>query len=125
MRVLQATAWYPPYNMGGTEVYLEGLVGELRALGVESSVIVPRRAAASGSYMHAGTPVESYPVNEIPAPDEMRDGRPHLGFVEFQARLEAHRGAIYHQHSWSRGCGAHHLRAARDLGLRTVLTLHV
>jgi len=125
IRVLQATAWYPPYDMGGTEVYLEGLTGELRTLGVESSVIVPRGTGASEAYVHAGTPVETYPVNEIPAPDEMRDGRPHLQFSEFQARLAAQRGAIYHQHSWSRGCGPHHLHAARELGFTTVLTVHV
>ena len=28
IRVLQATAWYPPHSMGGTEVYVEGLVAE-------------------------------------------------------------------------------------------------
>jgi glycosyltransferase involved in cell wall biosynthesis len=124
IRVLQATAWYPPYHIGGTEVYLEGLVGELRALGVESSVLVPRHPGAAITYAYAGTPVETYPVSD-PAPDEMRDGRPHFGFSEFQARLAAHRGAVYHQHAWSRGCGPHHLHAARELGLATVLTVHV
>ena len=101
-------------------------IGELRVLGVESSVLLPRAAPApSEAYGHAGTAVETYPVNELPAPNEMREGRPHLRFGEFQDRLAAHRGAIYHQHSWSRGCGPHHLRAARELGLRTVLTVHV
>ena len=47
IRVVQATAWYPPYDTGGTETYLEGLIGALRALGVESSVLVPRRAGAA------------------------------------------------------------------------------
>jgi glycosyltransferase involved in cell wall biosynthesis len=123
--VLQATAWYPPYDLGGTEVYLEGLTGALRALGVESSVLVPRHAHASSNYEHAGTVVETYPVNQSPDPDEMRDCKPHLGFGEFQARLAARRGSIYHQHSWSRGCGPNHLRAARELGFKTVLTVHV
>ena len=125
IRVVQATAWYPPYDIGGTEVYLEGLIGELRALGVESSVLVPRHPRAAGTYAHAGTPVETYPVNEVPASDEMRDGRPHLEFGEFRARLARRKGGIYHQHAWSRGCGPHHLRAARELGLATVLTVHV
>jgi glycosyltransferase involved in cell wall biosynthesis len=125
VRALQATAWYPPYHTGGTEVYLEGLVGSLRAHGVESAVLVPRHTGAPDAYELAGTLVETYPVNAAPAPNEMREGRPHLEFDAFQARLQAHRGSIYHQHSWSRGCGPHHLRAARELGLKTVLTVHV
>jgi glycosyltransferase involved in cell wall biosynthesis len=127
-KVLQATAWYPPYDIGGTEVYLEGLIGELRTLGVDSSVLVPRRrdeVRVPAAYRHAGTAVETYPVNAVPAPNEMREGGPHLHFDEFRTRLKAHRGSIYHQHSWSRGCGPHHLRAARELGLKTVLTVHV
>ena len=124
-RVLQTTAWFPPHDAGGTEVYLEGLIGALWPLGVESSVLKPRRAGAPEAYVHAGTPVETYRVNEEPFPGEMREGRPHLHFAEFRARLESHRGGIYHQHSWTRGCGPHHLSAARELGFKTVLTVHV
>jgi glycosyltransferase involved in cell wall biosynthesis len=123
--VVQATAWYPPYNIGGTEVYVEGLVSELAARGITSTVVVPRHAAAAELYELACTSVETYPVNEAPTPDEIRTGTRHFGFDEFVARLRAHSGAIYHQHSWSRGCGPHHLRAAREMGFRTVITVHV
>jgi glycosyltransferase involved in cell wall biosynthesis len=123
--VLQVAAWYPPFNLGGTEVYLEGLVRELGSLGVKSTVLVPRPQNADDTYVHAGTQVTTYRVNETPVPAEMKDGKPHLDFDQFRAHLLKHRTAIYHQHSWTRGCGAHHLRAARDLGFRTVLTVHV
>jgi glycosyltransferase involved in cell wall biosynthesis len=125
LKVVQAAAWYPPYDLGGTEVYLEGLIGELRGLGVESSVLVPRHATASADYVHHGTTVETYPVDPLPAAGELAEGRPPLQHAVFEARLWPHRGAIYHQHSWTRGCGLHHLRAARALGLKTVLTVHV
>ncbi len=75
--------------------------------------------------MHAETEVETYPVDDVPAPNEMRDGKLHRDFDEFRAHLLRNRSAIYHQHSWTRGCGLHHLRAAHDLGLRTILTIHV
>jgi glycosyltransferase involved in cell wall biosynthesis len=125
INVLQATAWYPPHSMGGTEAYLEGLIDELRLLGVESSVLVPRHATAPAGYEHAGTPVETYPANSLLAPNVTRDGRPHLELGVFQTRLAANKGAVYHQHSWTPACGPHHLRAARELGLQTVLTVHV
>lgn len=124
-RVLQVTAWYPPYRIGGTEVYLESLIFELRRLGVDSTVLAVRGDGMPERYDHAGTPVETYFVNEVPEASEFREAAPHRAFDAFQMQLAAHPGAIYHQHSWTRGCGPHHLRAARERGLRTVLTVHV
>lgn len=123
--VVQATAWYPPYNLGGTEVYLEGLAEGLADLGVVSTVLAPRHADAPPEYEHAGVRVETYPVNETPTREEFRLERPHTEFEIFRARLTSRRDAVYHQHSWTRGCGPRHLRAARELGMRTVLTVHV
>jgi glycosyltransferase involved in cell wall biosynthesis len=125
VNVLQATAWYPPHSMGGSEAYLEGLVGELRSLGVESTVLVPRHAARSTGYEHAGTLVETYQFNSLPADQATAERDPRLGLGAFQARVAAHKGAVYHQHSWTPACGPHHLRAAHELGLRTVLTIHL
>jgi glycosyltransferase involved in cell wall biosynthesis len=123
--VLQVSAWYPPYQIGGTETYVEGLVKELAALGIESTLLVARGAGNPEHYEHAGTLVETYFVNEQPEVDELRKDKPHRDFESFRKRLAAHCGRIYHQHSWTRGCGAHHLRAAREQGFRTVLTVHV
>jgi glycosyltransferase involved in cell wall biosynthesis len=126
LRVLQATAWYPPHSVGGTEIYVAGLVEALRGVGIASTVLTPRPVDGSAAtYVHAGAPVATYPVDPMPAPGEMHLGKPHLGFETFRACLAAHAGAIYHQHSWTRGCGLHHLRAARAAGLKTVLTVHV
>ena len=123
-RVLQATAWYAPYHVGGTEVYVEGLVAALAARGVSSTVVTPRAPGAPERYGHAGHAVETYRVGAA-RPDELRGGMPHEGFEAFRRLLADHRGAIYHQHSWTRGLGLRHLEAARALGLRTVLTVHV
>jgi glycosyltransferase involved in cell wall biosynthesis len=118
LRVLQGTAWYPPHSVGGTEVYVEALVEELRGAGAECTVLTPRHPAATGeAYVHAGAP--------LPAAGELRQGRPHARLDAFRACLAACAGGIYHQHSWTRGCGLHHLRAARALGLKTVVTVHV
>jgi glycosyltransferase involved in cell wall biosynthesis len=122
--ILQATAWYPPH-LGGIEVYLHGLVAELANLGIVSTVLVPRNANAAESYIDSGIQVETYPVNLLPVPNEMCARKPHLDFDVFRAHLLKHKTAIYHQHAWTRGCGQNHLRGARELGLRTVLTVHV
>lgn len=125
VHVLQSTAWFPPYDMGGTEVYLDELTQALRQLGTSSTIIVPRHRRAPEHYVHAQTPVLTYPVNEMPGRDELQRGAPHAEFDRFLSLLDEHAGAIYHQHAWTRGCGANHLHAARRRNFRTVLTIHV
>jgi glycosyltransferase involved in cell wall biosynthesis len=123
-QVVQATAWYPPYGIGGTETYVEGLVAGLSRRGFSNRVILPRPEGAPTEYEHQGVPAQTYFVNEVAAPEE-KYGAPHQGFERFVGLLRAATGAIYHQHSWTRGLGLAHLRAARGAGLRTVLTVHV
>jgi glycosyltransferase involved in cell wall biosynthesis len=124
LRVLHASAWYPPAHIGGTEVYVTGLVRELRACDVESRVMAP--GASHGSdYEFDGTLVRRYPVNEEPSVDELRGILPHHDFSRFREILEEERPDVYHQHSWTRGLGGAHLHAAREAGLTTVLTVHV
>ena len=122
--VLQATAWYPPRHMGGTEVYLTGLVRELRALDIGSRIVAPLAPEGADGYEFDGTVVRTYPVNPAASRAELRDGVPHQGFERFRQILAEERPDIYHQHSWSRGLGAAHLRAAREVGLKTILTVH-
>jgi glycosyltransferase involved in cell wall biosynthesis len=122
--VLHATAWYPPGYMGGTEVYLTGLVRELRGFGVDSRILAPLGSEAADGYEFDGAVVRTYSVNPSPSRAELRDGAPHQGFERFYRILAEERPHIYHQHSWSRGLGAAHLRAAREAGLRTVVTVH-
>lgn len=125
MEVVQATAWYPPHDLGGTEVYLAGLIESLRERGVHSTVVVPRHSLAAHEYEHQGAQVVTYPVGELQGFDELRGKRTHSGFEDFRAIITSIPCGIYHQHSWTRGCGPHHLAAARAGGLKTVLTVHV
>ena len=125
LKLVMATGWYPPFDIGGTEVYLEGLVGELSRLGAQCTVLTPRNARAPARYEHNGVKVETYPVDDKPTAEEMRAGSPHRGFDFFRETLARLSGSVYHQHSWTRGCGPNHLRAARELGFQTALTVHV
>ncbi|MGQ0456061.1 MAG: glycosyltransferase [Hyphomicrobium sp.] len=123
--VIQSTAWYPPYHRGGTETYVEGLVHGLKGMGIESRVVIPRGEAPIDNYEHAGALVQTYPVNDAPEPRELRENRPHSRFEAFRTLMASAKGAIYHQHSWTRGCGLNHLKCAHELGLPTIVTVHV
>ncbi len=123
--VLQASAWYPPAHVGGTEVYLSGLVRELRAYGIRSRIVSPLGGQQPDGYEFGGTTVRTYEVNAATSRAELRGSQPLQGLSRFREILAEEQPDIYHQHSWSRGLGAAHLGVARELGLRTVLTVHV
>lgn len=125
MRVIHAVGWYFPDTTGGTEVYVDGLARELGRYGIEVVVGAAREGAGEDSYRYIGVPIFRYPVLAPNGRDDVRGVMPHGGFERFARWLGNQAPDIYHQHSWSRGCGLHHLRYAKQMGLATVLTVHV
>jgi len=123
LKVVHALGWYFPDSCGGTEVYVDALARSLAARGVESVVA----AATDGTvcaYEWQGIGVHRYRVPP-PEPDEIAAARPPAGIGDFEAWLRAQNAEVYHQHSWTRGCGLAHLRVAKAIGLETVVTVHV
>lgn len=110
MNVIQASSWFPPDSFGGVEVYLEGLVQDLRVLGLNSKVVAARRMAYPTLEQYHETEVYRYPEQDLKA---------------FQTWLSENRSDIYHQHTLNSGCGIPHLRSAKQLGMTTIVTLHM
>lgn len=125
IQVLHALGWYFPQSSGGTEVYVRSLARHLRPLGIHSSIMaaMPEGGDACDDVID-DVPVHRYRVGRATR-REIASRRPHDGFDEFRFWLDAHRPDIYHQHSWTRGCGLPHLEHARAVGLPTVVTVHV
>lgn len=124
LRVVHALGWYFPESSGGTEVYVEGLIRHLQPLGVTSTVVAPESAPSTEDYEWRGVGVHRYPVADAPRRDIV-EGRPHRDFAAFANWLSQREVDIYHQHTWTRGCGQAHLSYARSLGLKTVVTVHI
>jgi glycosyltransferase involved in cell wall biosynthesis len=125
MNVIQALAWYFPDSTGGTEVYVSGLVDELSTFGVTSTISAARTGTQSSDYVHGGVAVHRYPFAEMADLAATRGERPHQDFASFVAWLDRQPRGIYHQHSWTTSCGLPHIGAAKSLGFKTVLTVHV
>jgi glycosyltransferase involved in cell wall biosynthesis len=122
IRVLQATAWFPPIHLGGTEVYLGSLLTALSERAILSRVVAPLAPEVADGFEQDGVLVRSYSVSPNPTPPPIGGSISDTRFIEI---LAEEKPDIYHQHSWSRELGAAHLRAAKDLGIPTVLTIHV
>lgn len=125
MQVIQCLGFYFPESSGGTEVYVDGLVRELQLQGVTSVIAAAHGGDEKNTYLYNNYTVYRYPVLTHPTPEEIRGVIPHGGFTHFAKWLKSQQGDIYHQHSWVTGCSIHHLKLARALGMKTVITVHV
>ena len=114
-----------PESFGGTERYIDELITELARYGVNGAVLAAINSESAVNYKLHGYLVHRYPTKGTAQRDAIRGMTPHQGFQEFLVLMKSQHADIYHQHSWTTGCGIHHLRAASGLGLSTVLTLHV
>lgn len=124
MHVIHALAWYYPESIGGTEVYVSGLVGELATLGITSEIVAARNGVQSADYVLDGVAVHRYPYQDGDLATT-RGKRPPQNFGKFVTWLQGQPRGIYHQHTYATSCGLHHIRAAKSLGFKTVLTVHV
>ncbi len=110
MNVIQTSAWFPPDSFGGVEVYLDGLVRDLSAIGLNCKVAAARSQIQPTFEQYNETEVYRYPSGDLGA---------------FQAWLAQNQGEIYHQHTLRSGCDLPHLRSAKQLGMKTIVTIHM
>lgn len=125
MRVLESVGFYYPDTSGGTEIYVSALASHLQARGIECSVLAPSASGRATQYVHEGIKVLRYPVPDRWLRREIQGRQPPRGFAVFEDWLVRRKADVYHQHSWTTGCGLWHLTAAKRLGLKTILTVHV
>lgn len=125
MKLIHTTSWYFPDSSGGVEVYLDSLLHGLRLHGLESIVAAPRQGTEEDTYEYNGSSVYRYPVFPNPSKIQVHKQLPHGGFKTFANWLKNNRADVYHQHSWRFDCGLHHLALARQLGMATVVTVHI
>ncbi len=104
---------------------MDGLVQGLHSYGITGTVAASRHGTQEAVYRHNGVEVYRYPLYPHPTKAQQRQQLPPGGFEYFSRWLEAHPADLYHQHSWRFGCGLHHLRLARQLGMPAIVTVHL
>jgi glycosyltransferase involved in cell wall biosynthesis len=131
MKVIHAVSGFPPDASGGTEIYVAKLVEKLAQRGVSSSVVAPREVNPLeethqvSTYSYHNIKVVRYPVPAFPPLEQWQEIVPHDHFEVFETWLKQQSAAVFHQHSYRFDCGSHHLRLAKQLGMKTLMTLHI
>ncbi len=126
MKILHLLGWYFPDSVGGTEVYVEALCRRLRAAGHDVRIAAPdSHGVAPGLYEHDGIPVLRYAISDTPTRDEAYHRVVVRGGERLHRWLADERPDILHLHSFTTGVGLPEIRAARELGIRVIVTCHL
>ena len=124
MKIVLGVPWFLPEFIGGTEVYVAGLAEELQKLGVECVVALPGKVDTPVSSTYRNIRTIRYPSRQPQGPlrDVLASAPAESVFRELLAREQPD---IYHQHDWSVHCGLDHLRAAKEMDIPTLFTVHL
>lgn len=126
MKVVHALSWYFPQNVGGTEVYVDGLCKLLCNHGFHVLIAAPLAGAETETrYEHGGTQIFRYPVPSCPTRAESRANVVACGAEKFHQWLSVERPDWVHFHSFSTGLNIFELEAARCAGARLLATNHL
>lgn len=124
MKVIQTASRYFPDKCGGIQVHMADLVTEMQQQGIECQIAAAQNQPYGNIYPYHGTEVYRYPAYPPPQP-EPNSGKPHAGFQHFARWLEQQQADVYHQHQWTPRCGLPHLKLAKELGMATIVTIHL
>lgn len=125
MRIIHALARYFPDKCGGIQVNLNELIPQLQSQGMSIKIAAAQLGVdKENSYQLNNVEVYRYPVFPKPRPQPNHGHLAHGGFEYFTKWLSSQQADVYHQHHWEVTCGLPHLRFAKQLGMRTVVTIH-
>jgi glycosyltransferase involved in cell wall biosynthesis len=125
MKIIQTLARYFPDKCGGIQVNMQDLVTKLQLQGMQIKIAAAKNGSKNEeTYSYEGVEVYRYPVFTKPKPQPNHGQFPHGGFEYFANWLSNQKADIYHQHHFESTCGLPHLRLAKKLGLKTLLTIH-
>ncbi|NEP17892.1 MAG: glycosyltransferase family 4 protein [Leptolyngbya sp. SIO4C1] len=124
-RAVHTVARYFPEDCGGIQMRLSELLPLLTRYGISSKIAAAHAQSSSTTYVHKDIEVFRYPAVPQPPAEPNHGAFPHAGFEQFAHWLSEQQAELYHQHQWTPSCGLPHLRYAKQLGLKTIVSIRL
>jgi len=125
MRIVQASGWYFPDRLGGTEIYVRALSRRLQRLGHSVQVVAPDPGGQSvREYEHDGVRVHRFPIAMPLTRDEARGRAGARGGEWFREWIGRERPDVVHFHTLVPGLEIAEVAAAKAAGARVIATTH-
>ncbi len=112
---------YLPDTIGGTEIYVAGLVKELAQLGVSSVVVA---SGASAQYVHEATRVLRIPPSTGLTQEALYGDGDRDAATRFGLALDAVKPQIVHFHAFTSGASVLAMRECAHRRIPTLMTYH-
>ena len=128
MKILQVLNHFLPQQTAGTEVYTWALSKELIKNGIEVKVLIPNYGKDTDvSYIYDGISVHQFSEPSVVDRELIMGFRDTDGLKNFEAHLEKEKPDIVHFHelAGSNGIGLPHVRVAKKMGAKVIMTFHL
>lgn len=128
MKVVFCLNSFLPQFTGGTEIYTFSLIRHLQRENMECIVIVPNFSAdVTEHYDTGGVRVIKYAESSVMDKKLAMGLKEPAGLGEFKNILSSESPDIIHfmEYSGSNGISIHHVRLARQMGIKTLMTFHL
>lgn len=123
-KILFALESFFPTHRAGTEVYVLNLCKYFQSKGYGVSVLIAT-TAHQADYTYEGISVHTFPIPEKPDARELNGLMPPHGIQQFIKRVIEIKPDLVHFHSFGRAINGYHLKAVKELGIKTAFTPHL
>ncbi|MCU4165561.1 glycosyltransferase [Carboxylicivirga caseinilyticus] len=113
-----------PSHRAGTEVYVLNLCHYFKTKGWKVGVLIATTESKE-DYEYENIPVYTFPIPLKPDPKELNGLIPPRGIEGFLKRVKEIQPDLVHFHSFGRAINGYHLRAVKELGIKTAFTPHL
>lgn len=128
MKVIHCLNHFFPDSVAGTEVYTRALVNELLLKGIEVLVLIPNYGKSSNeTYRYENIRVLQFSEPSIESRELIMGRVIPEGLTHFKKIIIRENPSIIHFHivGGSNGFSLHHLQAAKQMGIKVVMTFHL
>ena len=128
MKVIHCLSYFLPNKCAGTEVYTWALCKNLQAEGVEAEVIIPNYGKTdSSTYFYDGIKVFQFAEPTIQDRAVIMGRKIPEGLILFKEYLAQEKPNVVHFHELAAGSGMglYHILAAKELGIKVIMTFHL
>jgi glycosyltransferase involved in cell wall biosynthesis len=128
MKIIHVLNHFLPHQTAGTEVYTWALCKQLQQQGVKVKVVIPYYGETeSADYVYDGLIVHQYSEPSLVDRSLIMGFRVPDGLKNFKAYLKKEQPDLIHFHelAGSNGITLQHLKAAKSIGAKVIMTFHL
>lgn len=125
MKILVGLETFYPNYRAGTETYALNLARSLRDIGIEVEFLTPLFDGQAAAFDYESFKIRCFPAPREATAKQMNGLLPPSGFSAAMEEIKQSAPDIFHLQSLTKSFSGLHLKAVKEMGIKTVLTPHM